>query len=167
MTGAKSALVVHGHRDGNAVGDQPWISAECRARLRVAEATARRRRIEHVLLSGSGKRGYPSEARQMAEAWRCRHVTVSLDEQSSDSAENASAAISWAREICATELVVVSSWWHIRLFVYYLPHHRHALTIRYAWTRRWDSVISHLLHELQYLPRAVLLLSQRPDNGWR
>lgn len=167
MSGAKSVLVVHGHRDGNAVGDQPWISAECRARVRVAEAAANRYGISDVLFSGSGKSGYPSEARQMAEDWSCGIVRIALDEQSADSAENAAAAISWARAIGATELVVVSSWWHFRLSVYYWSLQLHAPQIHYARTRRLDRVTSHLLHELRYLPRAMGSMSWRLESAAR
>lgn len=167
MSAARPALVVHGHREGNAVGDRPWISAECRARLRVAETAALRHEIGQVLLSGSGKSGYPSEARQMAAAWNLRGVRVALDEESDDSAANAEAALSWAHAIGATQLVVVSSWWHLRLLIYYWSRQRGGLSVRYARTRRWDGVASHLLHELRYLPRALRWASHRPGPEGR
>lgn len=155
MIGGGLALVVHGHRDGNAVGGQLWISAECRERVRAAEEAACRHGVGHVLFSGSGAPGYPSEARQMAESWGPSPVHVSLDEASSDSAENVQAAYRWAEMIGASELLVVSSWWHLRLFLYYRRRERDAPTVRHVRTRRCNRVVAHLMHELRYLPRAL------------
>ena len=116
----RSLLVVHGHRDGNAVGGRAEISSEAVARVRLAERVAYENRIAPVLFCGAGAPGQPSEARQMAACWRGPVIDVLLDERSTDSAENAAEALRWARELGARELIVVSSWWHLRLPAYYL-----------------------------------------------
>jgi DUF218 domain-containing protein len=153
MTGR--ALVVHGHRPGNAVGGHPWISPECIARVRAAERAARRHGVERVLLSGSGADGFPSEARQMARAWALDDISPTLDEASTDSAENARSALRWAKEIEARELLVVSSWWHLRLLVYYRGRERTPLGVRHVRAWRCDGVVTHILHEIRYFPRAI------------
>ena len=153
MTGR--ALVVHGHRQGNAVGGEPLISPECIARVRAAERAVQRYGVDHVLLSGSGAIGSPSEAQQMARAWGLEDIPPSLDEASADSAENARSALLWARGIGARELFVVSSWWHLRLLFYYRPRERAPLVVRHVRAWRWDGVLAHVLHEMRYLPRAI------------
>lgn len=160
----RRALVVHGHREGNAVGGRERISAECRARVQTAETAAVRHQIKDVLFSGLGRQGCASEARQMLEVWKVPGRRIFLDEVSADSAENAIAAITWARRIGASELLVVSSWWHLRLPAYYRSAGAGRPIVRYEPTRRCDRLPAHLLHELRYLPRAlrVLLGSEIP-----
>jgi hypothetical protein len=146
-------LVVHGHRDGNAVGGQPGISAECVRRVERARRIARDRRVGAVLLCGCGAPGHPSEAHQMAALWHMPGVPVYLDERSTDSAENAWEALRWAGILEATELIVVSSWWHVRLLAFYRHRRFDSIAVRHARTWSFRRVRRHLLHELRYQPR--------------
>jgi hypothetical protein len=91
----------------------------------------------------------------MAEDWRMAGVELCLDELSADSAENVGAACRWAAEVGASRLLVVSSWWHFRLLLYYRRDLRGAVSVRHVRAWRNDRVIAHLLHELRYLPRAL------------
>jgi uncharacterized SAM-binding protein YcdF (DUF218 family) len=149
------AVIVHGHRDGNAVGGRPWISEECLARLRVAERAAEHPRVRDVLLCGAGASDHPSEALQMARAWRGPAVRLWLDEDSTDSAENAQRALTWMESLGTRHLLVVSSWWHLRLALYYRPFKAMGFVVHHATTHRCDRALSHLAHELRYLPRAL------------
>jgi uncharacterized SAM-binding protein YcdF (DUF218 family) len=158
--------VVHGHREGNAVGGRVDISEEAIARVRRAERVARERRIERILFCGAGAPGHPSEARQMAALWRGPAIQILLDERSTDTAENAAEALWWARELGVPNLIVVSSWWHLRLPAYY----RSAPGIKVSHARcwRWDQPLRRLRHELRYLPRVARsrkAAGQRPT--WR
>lgn len=153
-------LVVHGHRDGNAVGGRDAISAECVARLERALRYARKHRVGAVLLCGAGNMDGVSEARQMAARWPTGGPPVHLDERSGDSAENAWEASRWARKLGAKELVVVSSWWHVRLRVFYRHPCFIGLAVRHVNTRRMRRLCRHFLHELRYLPRALRLTPQ-------
>jgi len=125
-------VVVHGHRDGNAPGGRTQISRECLARVRAAERAARRHGSEAVLFCGAGAPGHASEAQQMARAWKGLDVRMLLDERSEDTAQNADEAIVWAREIGTTELILVSSWWHVRMLVYYGGRRFRGVTVRHA-----------------------------------
>jgi uncharacterized SAM-binding protein YcdF (DUF218 family) len=149
------AVIVHGHRDGNAVGGHPWISEECLARLRVAERAAADPRVSDVLLCGAGASGHPSVALQMADAWRGPAVRLWLDEHSTDTAENARRALTWMESIRTRNVLVVSSWWHLRLRLYYRPFKAMGFVVHHATTHGCDRVLSHLAHELRYLPRAL------------
>jgi hypothetical protein len=149
-------MVVHGHRDGNATGGRAWISKECLARVRAAEAAAARYQVADVLLCGAGADGFPSEARQMARAWAGPSTRLWLDEESVDTAENAQQALTWARCLGVSKLLVVSSWWHARLVVYYMPFREVGISVRHVRSRRCERILSHLGHELRYLPRALL-----------
>lgn len=144
-------LVVHGHRDGNAVGGRGEISREAFARVRRAERVARRVGVRQVLFCGAGAPGHLSEARQMATRWRGPAVEILLDERSTDTAENAAEAVSFAHTLGARDLIVVSSWWHIRARAYYRGIS--GVNVRHASCWRWERPLRHLLHELRYLPR--------------
>jgi uncharacterized SAM-binding protein YcdF (DUF218 family) len=157
-------LVVHGHRDGNAVGGPAEISSECVARVRAAEQAARRYRSELVLFCGAGAPGHPSEARQMAAIWEGAQVQAFLDERSADTAENASEARRWFHALGASALIVVSSWWHVRLLGYYGGPAFRGIPVGHVRTTRCDRVFSHLAHELRYAPRVWRLRNARPDR---
>jgi hypothetical protein len=103
----------------------------------------------------------------MAELWSGPAIRLWLDEASDDSAENATAAIRWAHQLGATELIVVSSWWHLRLPIYYRRARREGIKVRFRGCRRMNGVASHLLHELRYLPRALRLASRPNKRPWR
>jgi len=153
FTGRGPLVVVHGHRDGNAIGGQARISDECVARVRAAEDMARRLRSELLLLCGAGAPGHPSEARQMAAIWQGPAIRAFLDERSADTAENAREARAWFDALEASELIVVSSWWHLRLRGYYGGRAFRHVPIHHIRTRRCDHVVDHLVHELRYAPR--------------
>jgi uncharacterized SAM-binding protein YcdF (DUF218 family) len=155
--GRRPLVVVHGHREGNAVGGQRWISDECVARVRAAERAARRFRSELVLFCGAGALGGPSEARQMESIWESPTVRTFLDEHSTDTAENAREAREWFDRLSASGLVVVSSWWHVRLRAYYAGSAFAGIAVRHVVTRRCDRVVARLAHELRYAPRAFRL----------
>jgi hypothetical protein len=122
--------------------------------VRRAERLAGRCGIAQVLFCGAGALGHPSEARQMAGIWRGPPVAKLLDERSTDTAENAAEALSWARTLDVTELIVVSSGWHLRLPLYYLGRRFRGLNVRHARSWRCDRIAGHLWHELRHLPRA-------------
>jgi uncharacterized SAM-binding protein YcdF (DUF218 family) len=69
----------------------------------------------------------------MAKVWALPNVEFRLTRRApiTDTAENAQAAFIWADEIRARELLVVSSWSHLRVFAYYyrdklgVPHPGH------------------------------------------
>jgi hypothetical protein len=160
----RTVIVVHGHRRGNGRGRRRLISAECVARLSVAERAALDHRVEDVLLSGGGRAGFPSEAQQMAELWSGPVVRLWLDENSSDSAQNAEAGIRWAAELGAGEVIVVSSWWHLRLRLYYRGARRLGIKLRYRSAKRMNRIAEHVRHELRYLPRALRHFALRPST---
>lgn len=155
ITGQRALLVVHGHRDGNAVGGRPEISDECAARVRAAQRAARAHGIRSVLFCGAGAPGHPSEARQMARLWHGPPVRALLDERSTDTAENADEALAWAHTLDVAELVVVSSCWHLRLFAYYRGRRFRDVKVRHVRSWRRHRVLAHLWHELRYLPRVA------------
>ncbi len=148
-------IIVHGHRDGNAPGGHPHISDECIARVRAAEAAARRFGCELVLFCGAGATGHASEARQMAAIWRGPRIRALLDERSEDSEQNAQEALAWSHRLDARDLIVVSSWWHLRLRLYYAKRVGREIRVRHVSSRRCERILSHLAHELRYAPRAL------------
>jgi hypothetical protein len=151
VIGDRPLLVVHGHREGNAVGGEPGISRECMARVRAAERAARRARCAFVLFCGAGAPGEPSEAHQMAAIWRGPPVWALLDERSTDSAENADEALIWRDAVGASSLLIVSSWWHLRLALYYRAPRFDGIPVGHVRTRRvGGTVAGHLGHELRY-----------------
>jgi uncharacterized SAM-binding protein YcdF (DUF218 family) len=87
----------------------------------------------------------------MAARWRGPAVDVLLDERSTDTAENAAEALSFAHSLDVRDLIVVSSWWHIRARAYY--RRSSGVNVRHTSCWRWDRPLRHLLHELRYLPR--------------
>lgn len=152
-TRTRPLVVVHGHRDGNAVGGQTGISSECLARVRAAEHAVRTYRSELVLFCGAGTPSHPSEARQMAAIWTGPPVRGFLDECSADTAENAREARDWFHALGASALIVVSSWWHLRLRGYYGGRTFRDIPVHHVATRRCDRILGHLAHELRYAPR--------------
>ena len=157
---SRTLVIVHGHREGNAPGGRREISRECLARVRAAERAARRHEADVVLFCGAGAPGHPSEARQMADEWQGPEIEVRLDERSEDTAQNAVEALAWARALRATRLIVVSSWWHLRLLLYYRGRRFGHLEVRYARTRRLHRIVRHLWHELRYAPAALRALER-------
>ena len=89
------------------------IHPVCAARLAAAEAIAREEDV--VLLSGWSRRTTrEAEAELMARAWRGPAVRIVRDADARHTAENAVAVRRVAGAVGATEIVVVTSWWHRR-----------------------------------------------------
>jgi hypothetical protein len=158
LVDADTLVVVHGHREGHAGGGRRRISSECHARVRAAECAVAKHRAAHVLFCGATEPGLPSEAAQMSRAWAGPPVFHWLDEISLDSAQNAQEAHRWARKLGVTRVIVVSSWWHIRLALYYRPLRDGGIAVRHAPAWRCHGIVRHLAHELRYLPEAILRL---------
>lgn len=103
-------VVVHGHRDPGCTR----ISAECR--LRVFEALEVP--ANAIVFSGAGVPGERSEARQMFDLYRevrgrPKASMVVLDQRAESTAENARYGMREAVRLCASHVVVVTSWWHL------------------------------------------------------
>lgn len=83
----------------------------CAARLAVAEEAAAD--ADAVVLSGWARRPHrPSEAELMRAAWRGPDVTLIADGDARTTAGNARSIAAAARTAGATEVVVVTSFWH-------------------------------------------------------
>ena len=87
----------------------------------------------------------------MAGIWRGPPVWALLDERSTDSAENADQALIWRDAVGASSLLIVSSWWHLRLALYYRAPRFDGIPVRHVRTRRvGGTVVRQLGHELRY-----------------
>lgn len=154
----RHVLVVPGHRDGGHAGGEHLITKQCLLRVRAAERLAARRPgIVAVVFAGAGAPGHPSEARQMADAWRGPEVPLICEEDSVDTAYNAACALLVAQALRATHVTVVSSCWHLRLPLYYLPYRRHGIKIGFWGAIDLEGLGARLAHELRYtklVPRA-------------
>lgn len=85
----------------------------CAARLEAAERTADD--ADAVILSGWSRRARrPSEAELMRDAWRGPDVPLLVDGDARTTVGNLRAVASAARELGATEVVLVTSAWHAR-----------------------------------------------------
>lgn len=102
-------LVVHGHRDPGCIR----ISAECKLRAYAAA----KERANVLVLSGAGVAGERSEATQMAaivlRVPGSRFDRVLLEQHSTCTQENARNSMRHAVRLGATNVVVVTSWWHV------------------------------------------------------
>ena len=103
-------VVVHGHRDA-----YPEITEECLKRVARAERLVQSERVKLLVFSGAGRNElWPSEARQMARAYRGPVVPFVLEECSRTTLENAA----WTLQLLSTwgvdlsDIAVISSWWH-------------------------------------------------------
>jgi hypothetical protein len=89
----------------------------------------------------------------MAGIWQGPRVELLLNERSNDSAENAERAAVWAHALAVQNVIVVSSWWHVRLGLYYRGQAFRGVSVCRVRTRRCRRIARHLGHELRYLPR--------------
>ena len=103
-------IVVLGYDEIGADGSHR-ISAICRAGVRRAEALAARARPSAVVFTGWSSNGGPSEAEQMAAAWRGRgDVPLVLEPLAVNTAENAVRSLQIVSRIDeAAEVIVVCS----------------------------------------------------------
>lgn len=90
----------------------------------------------------------------MADLWSGPAVRLWLDEMSTDSTEN-EASLRWAQELGASELIVVSSWWHLRLPLSCRGARGLGIKVRWKSSKRMSGLSGHLRRELRYLPRAL------------
>ncbi len=89
------------------------LHAVCAERLAIGEAAAED--ADAVVLSGwSRRRHRPSEAELMRAAWRGPDVPLLIDGDARTTVGNVRAVARAAREIGATEVVLVTSSWHAR-----------------------------------------------------
>lgn len=107
MSRATRLLVVLGYSSGRSHELHPI----CRARL--DRAVHRGRDARAIVLSGWARRGGAiSEAEQMRRAWPGAHAEVISDPGSRRTAETAAYVAVLARRLRATEVELVTSWWH-------------------------------------------------------
>jgi DUF218 domain len=100
-------VVVLGYSDGRSEELHPI----CAARLEAAAALAPG--ADAVVLSGWSRRsGALAEAELMRRAWAGPEVPLHCEPDARITAENAAHVARLARELGATEVVVVTSWWH-------------------------------------------------------
>lgn len=109
-------VVVHGHRDSK---HWPGISYECEKRVRHAQSILEKDDV--IILSGSGKDGWDSEAAQMNSfcQWSKDHEII-LEEESNTTIENYENVLPLALSLKPKEIVVVSNWWHLRIPIIWL-----------------------------------------------
>ncbi len=89
------------------------LHAVCAERLEAAEAVAEG--AHAVVLSGwSRRRHHPSEAELMRRAWRGPDLPLLVDGDARTTIGNVRAIAGAARELGATEVVLVTSSWHAR-----------------------------------------------------
>jgi uncharacterized SAM-binding protein YcdF (DUF218 family) len=91
----------------------------------------------------------------MADIWQGPPIRACLDELSVDTVGNVDETLRWARKLGATELLVVSSWWHVRLLALYSRRPSPRLLVRHERLWRWHGVPGHLVRELRGLPQLV------------
>lgn len=83
----------------------------CVRRLRHAESLVTAGDV--VLLSGWGRReGATPEAELMRAAWRGPDVPLITDETARNTMQNAASVAATAHRLAATDVTVVTSWWH-------------------------------------------------------
>jgi len=129
-------VVVLGYSNGRTEGLHPI----CAARLQRAVAEAAD--ADAVVLTGHGRRpGALPEAELMRAAWRGRSTRLVCDPTARITAENAARVAALVRDLGATEVVVVTSWWHsvrARLFFHALLGRRRTRLRVIATARPWS-----------------------------
>ena len=94
----------------SSAADGAALHAICAARLVAAEQVAD---PDAVLFSGAARHDGPSsEAELMRAAWHGADVPLHLDTSARTTAGNAAGVASLARQLGATEVVIVTSSWH-------------------------------------------------------
>jgi len=100
-------VAVLGYSDRKTHGLHPI----CIERLRHAETLVARTDV--VLLSGWGRRQSATpEAELMRSAWQGPEVRLITDETARNTRQNAWSVATTAHRLAATEVTVVTSWWH-------------------------------------------------------
>ena len=94
----------------SSAADAGSMHVVCAARLAAAERVAD---PDAVLFSGAARHGGPlSEAELMRAAWHGADVPLHIDTSARTTAGNAAGVASLARQLGATEVVIVTSSWH-------------------------------------------------------
>ena len=132
-------IVVLGYHEIEPDGSH-GISEICRAGVRRAELLAAQERTRAVIFTGWSSDGGPTEADQMAEAWRGRDdVELIREPRAANTAENAVRSLELLREIDgASEAIVVCSVRHrprVRFFFDRL-FRAHGYRVRYVYVAR-------------------------------
>jgi glucosamine-6-phosphate deaminase len=147
-------LVVLGHRDPG-ISPEHRVSAQSRARLRRARRLAEGTPVRAAVLTGYTSTGGLSEAEQMKAAWDEHAAPALLEVAGRNTAENASRSLPIVLALGEVRhVVVVSSWWHVRVAWFFAPYRRFGLQVsqRRSFARRgWPRL---LLRELREAPRA-------------
>src|SRR5439155_23153196 len=147
-------LVVLGHREPG-ISAEHRISAESRARLRHAEAIARRLPVRAAVLTGYTSTDGLSEAEQMKATWDEGRAPALLEVAGRDTAENASRSLPIILAIGeARHVIVVSSAWHLRVPWFFAPYRKFGLRVSYRASFRHGNWPRMLRKELRQMPRA-------------
>ncbi len=102
-------VAVLGYSARRGDGLHPVCAARLDAAARAAEGA------DAVVLSGWSRRPHrPSEAELMRAAWRGPDVPLLVDGDARTTVGNVRGVARAARELGATEVVLVTSWWHAR-----------------------------------------------------
>jgi uncharacterized SAM-binding protein YcdF (DUF218 family) len=168
-------IVVLGYHELGADGSH-GISAICRAGVRRAEALADQLNPRAVVFTGWSSTGGPSEAEQMADAWRGRDdVQLIRESHAVNTAENAVRTIEVLRGLDGPfDVVVVCSIRHFpRARYLFTPlFRRHGHRVGYAYVSSPMPSTALWLHELGSITRmvgdrraAVELLGETPSGA--
>jgi glucosamine-6-phosphate deaminase len=149
-------LIVLGHREPG-ISAEHRISAESRARLRRAEAIARRLPVRAAVLTGYTSTGGLSEAEQMKTTWDEGRAPALLEVAGRDTAENASRSLPIILAIGeAKHVIVVSSAWHVRVPWFFAPYRRFGLHVGYRaafFHGNWPRMLREELRQAPQAPR--------------
>jgi hypothetical protein len=143
-----TAVVVLGHRDSIAHGAQhALISRACVRRVRRAQRAVSEFDAQLVVLTGYGQDNHPSEAAQMAACWNGPSVDMALEEKAENTAQNAALVLPLLLTRDITDVVVVSSMWHLRVPWYFRPYRSWGISCRFLPAVDFDRVARRVAHE--------------------
>lgn len=135
---SERAIVVLGHREPG-ISAEHKISAESKARLRLAARLCRAEPPRAVVLTGWTRTGGLSEAEQMKAKWTLVDVPALLEEGGRNTAENASRSLPIIRAIGEIRRVtVVTSSWHLRAPYFFAPYRTFGLRLSFRTTPHGD-----------------------------
>jgi DUF218 domain len=133
------------------------LSPVCRAAVRRAEVLADRLHPRAVIFTGWSSTGGPTEADQMAEAWRGRSdVPLIREPEAVNTAENAVRSLALVRTLEGAAVVdVVCSIRHFPRvrYLFSRPYRLHGIALRYRYVVRPLPTMPLILHEIFSLTR--------------